>query len=237
MPVRIPYEHREGLANLIALSDEEANRLYQALAAEGPALYPPVLERRAAETSRLELSRVRPIIGAVISLITSRDRQGLSTDTVANDIATAAASEGVGGLQIDSPAVAIFKQRLVQFIGLEQPLGVTARALDVMTQHKNVLQRSRILTDIRPIFSSGDNPQPTAAVIVHNLQLVTYSDGDFVTFVAALDSQDLRSLAKVITRAIQKEKSLKSVISTGGLSYIDVVQPPLDSEELEDEQD
>jgi hypothetical protein len=153
---------------------------------------------------------------------------------VVSDIAEAAASEKLGGLEPGSPAVPAFADKLTRLMSLEQPLGVTSRALDVMTQHKNPLRSSRILSDIRSIFSSGDDPRPVAAVIVHNLRLATMTDGDYFTFTAALDSQDLRSLAAVVARAIKKEESLKGAIQRAGLSYIDVLPVEQPEELLED---
>lgn len=237
MSITIPLQHREALVSLIALSDDETNRLFHALAAEPPALWPPVLAKRAAETSGLQAERVVSIVDALISLITTRDRHHLSAEKVATDIAEAASLEHLGGLEPGSAAIPAFAQKLTRLMSLEQPLGTTSRALDVMTQHKNPLRSSRILSDIRSIFSSGDDPQPVASVIVHNLQLATMTDGEYFTFTAALDTQDLRSLAAVVTRAIKKEESLKSTIKRAGLSYIDVlpVEPP--AEDLEDLED
>lgn len=228
MSVTIPLQHREGLANLISLSDDETSRLVDALAAESPALWPAVLAKRVAEKADLQPDRVESIVSALISLITTRDRLHFSTEKVVSDIAEAASSEKLGGLEPGSSAVPVFTDRLTRLMRLERPLGITSRALDVMIQHKNPLRSSRILSDIRSIFSSGDDPQPVAAVIVHNLQLATITDGNYFTFTAALDSQDLRSLAAVVARAIKKEESLKGAIERAGLSYIDVlsVEPP-----------
>jgi hypothetical protein len=228
MSLKIPLQHREGLANLISLSDEEASRLADALATEQPALWPTMLARQVAERSHLNSERVEEILRALISLITTRDRLDFSTEKIVNDIVEAASLEKLGGLEPGSSAVSVFADRLTRLMSLERPLGITSRALDVMIQHKNPLRSSRILSDIRSIFSSGENPQPVAAVIVHNLQLATMTDGEYFTFTAALDAQDLRSLATVVARAIKKEESLKDAIERAGLSYIDVlsVKPP-----------
>jgi len=234
MSVTIPRQHREALASLITLSEDDMNRLFDALTTQSPTLSPTVLGRRAAEASGLETERVVSIVQALISLITTQDQRRLSTEKVAIDIAEAAGSEKLGGLEPGSPNISTFAKRLTRLMTLEQPLGVTSRAVNVMIQHKNPLRSSRILSDIRAIFSSGDDPQPVAAVIVHNLQLATMTDGDYLTFTAALDAQDLRSLAAVVARAIKKEDRLKNTIQQAGLSYIDVLPADLLAGDLED---
>jgi hypothetical protein len=235
MAVNIPLYHREGIVNLITLSDADADRLFDALGRQPPTLLPQVLGQRTAEASGLATDRVTPIVKALLSLITTRDEERLTSDQVATDIANEAAAQKLGNLQPESPTVAAFRDRLTRFLSLEQPLWITARAANVMIQHKNALRSSRILSDIRAIFSSGDDPEPVAAVIVHNLQLTTIADGDYCTFIAALDTQDLRSLAAVIARAIKKEERLKTAIHRAGLSYIDILPTEVPINEINEE--
>jgi hypothetical protein len=223
MPITIPQEHKAAIASLITLSDEEADRLFNALNAAAPTILPRALAQRVAEESNLPKDSVAEIVDVLISLITNRDWNELATEKIANDVAAAAAAEHLGGLEPNSPAVLGFAQRVSRFLNLDRSLGVTSKAMNVLTQHKNPFRSARILTDIRAVFSTGDDPSPSAALIVHNLQLVTTTDGLYSTFIVALDTQDLRALASVISRAIKKEERLKEVIKRSGLSYIDVV--------------
>lgn len=223
MLVTIPEEHKAALAKLISLSDEENRRLLDALSGSAPTIWPQMLARQSAVKSSLPAEDVSSIVDALISLIASRDRNNFSTEKVVNDVADAAASEGLAGVQNGSPERAKLVERLTTFLSLDRSLGVTSRALNVMTQHRHPFKAARILSDVRTVFSTGDDPQPIAGLIVHNLQLTTVTDGEFRTFITALDSVDLRSLASVISRAIKKEDRLKSVIQKAGLSYIEIV--------------
>jgi hypothetical protein len=223
MLVTIPQEHKAAIAKLVSLSDDETSRLLDALNTLAPTIWPHALAKQAATKSALVAEDISSIVDALISLIASRDRNNFSTEKVVNDVAEAAASEGLAGIQAGSPEWTKLVERLTSFLSLERSLGVTSRALNVMTQHKHPFKSARILTDIRTVFSTGDDPQPIAALIVHNLQLTTVTDGYYHTFVAALDSLDLRSVASVINRAIKKEDRLKGVIQKSGLSYIEIV--------------
>src|SRR5438270_167374 len=137
MPITIPSAHKAALANLISLSDEDTNRLFDELNAAAPTISPRVLAQRVAEKAKLPKDRVTEIVEVLISLVTNRDRNNLSTETVAKDVATAAADERLGGLEPDSPAISNFERRIARFLALDRSLGVTSKAVDVLIQHKN----------------------------------------------------------------------------------------------------
>jgi len=223
MPAQIPERHSAALADLISMSDEQLRDISSALAKTKPTISPQTLAKRAAEKTEISSERFQAIIEALTSLIISREQNRLSSEQVAADISRAAAEKSLGGLQPSSPKVKEFEQRLVTLLALEQPLGISARALNVLTQHKNVFQWARILTDMRGVFSQGDSPKPIAAMIIHNLEIATFTDNDLSKFFAALDTEDLRALARVIDRAIKKERTLKDAIERAGLPYVEVV--------------
>lgn len=79
-----------------------------------------------------------------------------------------------------------------------------ARATDLIQANQNLLWDTRILTDIRPIFTEGSDPKPTGWLALHTLQL-TYWDGSHVgEFFVVLDRDELHRLAKGIERAQSK---------------------------------
>jgi hypothetical protein len=223
MPLTIPSEHKVALTKLASFSDEQTQRLLEALRAAAPTIWPHALAKQIATTADLPLEDVTEILDTLISLIANRDQKNFSTEKVASDVANAMAAEHIGDIQPNSAEMANVEKRLREFLEVDRSLGVTSRALNVMTQHKHPFRSGRILTDIRTVFSTGDDPQPIAGLIVHNLQIATITDGNYETFVAALDSLDLRALANVINRAIKKEDQLKSVIQRAGLSYIEMI--------------
>jgi hypothetical protein len=80
---------------------------------------------------------------------------------------------------------------------------------------------SRVLTDIRPIFSLKEDLHPTAAVIIHNLEFVTHTDDRHTYTYIALDPNDLRKLKRTLERALQKEEILKKSVVASGMTYLD----------------
>jgi hypothetical protein len=115
-----------------------------------------------------------------------------------------------------------FKKDLAQLLSFDRSLGVTSKALDVMTEHENVFQNARILTDIRPVFGKNITKKPAAAVTIHTLQISYEQSGSLKEFYVAMDSRDVRILQAVLQRAIMKEISLKVLIHRSSVPYLEV---------------
>lgn len=90
-----------------------------------------------------------------------------------------------------------------------------AAALDLSYEHPNLLRRTRILTDIRPLYSD-DATEITGAVVSHTLQLRYFSaDGDHELSVS-LDNADIETLAKQCRRASVKSKTARNLMAEKG---------------------
>jgi len=221
--IKIPAQHRAAITYLVSLPNEDFGRLISALAETKPTMEPRALACHAALLAKLDVPQVELLIQAIVSLLQSRDPKDLPTDQVAKDIAGAAAEANLAELQQAPATRSILEDRLRQLLDLEQPLGITSRAITVLSQHKNAYQWARILTDVRPIFSRGDHPVPVATMIVHNLEIAAHTNNRVEKIFVALDSQDIRRLAKVLDRALVKEESLRTTMQKTQLPYIDVV--------------
>lgn len=91
-------------------------------------------------------------------------------------------------------------------------LPVCAKALDLAYEHERILQESRIVTDIRPVFDADDNSvEVRGVVIVHQLRLTFEQEGETRSLLCALDRQDLFALRAACERAIKKEEKLRDM--------------------------
>lgn len=108
---------------------------------------------------------------------------------------------------------------LTLFLGLEHSIGAKAKTFLVMTRYERLFTDARILTDFRPVFKTNVTELPTAGVIIHNLQIDYRKNGEQKQFYVALDDQDLNTLAEVLKRAVNKSRSLASLISQTGISF------------------
>jgi hypothetical protein len=118
--------------------------------------------------------------------------------------------------------VSRFKARLNDLLRINS-VKLIAKAHDVLLEHEQTFSSSRILSDIRPVFGENVEDLPVAAVIVHNLNIVYFKGGTRREFVLALDIKDIPSLIETLERAKSKTESLKKIISSTNMTYIDVV--------------
>lgn len=115
-----------------------------------------------------------------------------------------------------------FKERLLQLLGVSTAQ-LIAKAHDILLEHAQTFSSARIVSDIRPVFGESVEAPPTAAVIVHMLNLVYFQAGERQEFVVALDTKDIQLLLDTLERAAKKTKSLESLIASTGMTYMEVV--------------
>jgi hypothetical protein len=86
---------------------------------------------------------------------------------------------------------------------------LSAKALDLSYEHSHLLQRARIITDVRPIFDH-DATRIEASVISHKL-MVRYDDveGEHVLSLS-VDERDVKELIKQCERALRKAQTAKA---------------------------
>jgi hypothetical protein len=137
-------------------------------------------------------------------------------------VASATAHE-VGGISKGSPEASALRERLIMLLSIEKTVGIIAKAGELLYTYPIVYQSARILTDVRPVFSSEKEPTPIASVISHTL-VVDTSEGDTEgrakRIFIALDSEDLTDLKRVIERASQKEAALRRILPEQALAPV-----------------
>jgi len=110
--------------------------------------------------------------------------------------------------------------RLTSLLASET-LHVTSKALDLLVAQPNSLTGARIITDLRMIFHDDPNVPPTGALVIHQLRLSYHGDSGHKEFYIALDSNDLKTLKKVIERAEAKAQTMMNLAQTAHLYLIE----------------
>jgi hypothetical protein len=112
--------------------------------------------------------------------------------------------------------------RLTELLRIDTPLGVSAKAMDVLSETERLYCRGRVVTDLRPIFSIDTESPPVSAVVLHTLR-INYHVGqrkEIAQFFVTLEADDLRNLQSVIERAIAKEESLRSFADANSITCL-----------------
>jgi hypothetical protein len=213
MRLAIPKSQRESFKQFISLPDEKWGALLQALEAAEPAISAHALAKQISPNVDLSIDQLRQVIVMAGSLYMTRDQRGTNVEEFAEAVVEEAVHEDLEGLA-DPAAAAKLKERILRLLSLDSSLGVSAKATQLLFSHKNPLLTARIFTDIRPVFTGDEKLVPRAAVVSHTLELVTSTDGRRLSHYIALDSSDLETLKRVVDRAIHKEASLKTIMSS-----------------------
>jgi hypothetical protein len=116
------------------------------------------------------------------------------------------------------------QERLSKNLGrllADEGLVVASKAVYLKRDYEHRYCRTRILTDIRPIFGEDRTLAPATALIVHMLQLVYHEGQSTKEIHIALDAESLSSLKLQIERAEDKAKSLKTLLNNAKMPALD----------------
>jgi hypothetical protein len=212
----IPPDQKAGLQKLDALSAEEFEQLKTALAAVPMRLYVFQLTREASDrVPTLHPASVEGIVEALWQIEFMRYALEAPKEPFMEDIAEAIA---VAGVTADLPAL---MERLDTLLGLPS-LTIATKARVLLTD-ANSYCRSRVLTDIRPVFGPEVEAMPQAGVVVHHLTIGYHTTGPNMSdVVVSLDADDINNLIETLQRAQKKQYQLQQVLAAAKVPYLDV---------------
>ena len=110
-----------------------------------------------------------------------RDSRDLTASEVAEAVSNASSEIDSKEFQMTGEKREVLSARLKLLLELDKSIGPTAKAWDIFTKHQRTYCSSRILTDVRPIFT-GENPEVSGSVIVHTLALTHHENGEHQEF-------------------------------------------------------
>lgn len=218
----IPDNDIAALQKLVSLSKGERLKLFDAIKQAEPTLQLKKLNTQIVKTVDLDEQDLLPIIKMFGSMYKGIISSGISAEVFAEDLNKALQA-------FDAPPFKGMKsgkrndltKYISKILTLDKSLGITVKALGVMTEHEHVYCRTRVLTDMRPIFCEGID-KPDAFVTIHTLKIGYHDSEGHKNMFIAMDKNDIKELINVLKRAEQKEKALDSFLSTSKLVHIDV---------------
>lgn len=221
MALRIPEQHYGAIRRLNALAPEATESIVAALGAVKPTLRIKDLVTSLSRRIKLPKGDAEEFVEVLIALYATRDSLELSLDEFLEELVSAARAQIP---DIDSATHESWdglRRNLHRLLDLEDPLGISAKSLGVMTDHARVFATARVISDVRPIFGATPGRLPVAATIVHNLKIEFSKRGRRHAFFVALDTHDLRRLRQVTDRALAKDRALRRLVSKSDVSFLD----------------
>ena len=219
----IPRSIRTGLLRIGSLTDEQFKELYSAL----ERLPLRINQRTIFDYDGLDIKAISAddldsIQEALFPIYVAQGTTNTLVSTYADDIiASLQEAELDSDGQRSQEAISAFKERFKRLLAIERPK-LIAKAHDVLTGQKPTYLKSRIFTDIRPVFMDEVQTAPGSAVIIHMLRINYYMDDREHQFVVALDTNDVQQLIATLERARNKTETLNSIVAAANLKLIDV---------------
>jgi len=218
----IPEYYIPSLQKLAALSEDKREGFLRALNQAIPTLELGKMKGQIAEKVDIDDEDLLDILRMFGSMYRGRISSDISAQEFADDLnKSLLMNDELPFKDQETNTLDSFTSFIVKVLDADESLGVTAKALDVMTEHEHVYCRARVLTDMRPVFG-GEVDKPDAFVTVHTLKLGFHDNAKHKDVYIAMDRNDVRELIGVLERAEKKEKALDAFLKNSNLTHLDV---------------
>ena len=104
-----------------------------------------------------------------------------------------------------------FVVNLKQLINIDS-LIISVKSAMLADEFQNKYSKSRIFTDIRPVFHKNTDDKIMFYITVHNLKFIYYNNNVKKEFFISLDDNNINELKNVLIRAEKKSLILKKTI-------------------------
>ncbi|MHA1783820.1 MAG: hypothetical protein ACTSVY_09210 [Candidatus Helarchaeota archaeon] len=218
--LRIPIYVFESLMKWINIPETEKEKLFEELGKITPTLNFDEIIDELRKKVDIERNLLRDIFHAFLSIYLNLNKYNLSYEEFINEIYQSIKEIKPEKIYLEEKNKEIYTKLIEKIATLDQTIGILSKAVDVWTDHAITYFQSRILTDLRPIYSKKVEKAPKNAVLIHNLKIEYMKDFNTRSFFVAMDSNDLLELKNVIDRAILKQKSLLTLCEEKNINVL-----------------
>lgn len=203
----IPEEFIEGFENIISLTDEDLNALTTML--DNLSIsdqFDVVLDKSKNNFRTVSPNQLKTILRTLISIVTIFDKSENNIEEFTSEFSKSFLFSKKEATQIDSNNL---KKKLSIILKSFKNLTATVKGQDLLTENQNNFRESRIISDVRMLFSGDMHAKEKNAVIVHNLKIQYLHNRKIKDFFVALDLSDLKKFKATVDRAIEKDAAIK----------------------------
>ncbi len=210
MALEIPKEDTGSLAVIKALPSASAERFIAALVSARPVSNPEEMaEQIAKQVPSIPIARLKPVVETLYTLYYIRELSGVPHARFIEDL--------IDGLrrcphpqlaQKDLPKLRSLLEKLMNI----ETLRAVSKGARLQRDGERLYCESKVLSDIRPVFSADATAPPVGGVLTHTLKLAYHEGSNHKEFHLILDSEDLIALHEVILRAQEKDSTLRDLL-------------------------
>jgi len=208
--IRIPEQVVKGFELVSKLNDDQRLEILNILGRIQIGTTNKVLVDNFIEKLSMSKYDSREIVSMILSILGLIENSENEVDVIADDLFKALGEIGNENITLDSEYKTFLNELLKK--SLNSPLSVTQKAFRLIHERDNLLIKSKIITDVRPVFGGNNNSEVKATSILFNLRLSytpSQNSESESTITFALDEKDLLELKDEILRAEVKAKSIK----------------------------
>jgi len=187
-----------------------------------PSLDSDALAQAIAHDAGLDVDVTSPVLEALWPLAMVQRRLDMDTDTFIGELEKCLETEArVKWSKDDITGWGVLKPHIVNLLSGESSIASSAKAVELLMEQPLFLCRSRIVTDMRPIFNEEAN-QLKGMLPFHTLILRCHEGSTTNKQIhVALDASDLANLRKQVSRAEEKERYMRKSLSAAGFMTVD----------------
>jgi hypothetical protein len=206
----IPRQHIEPLKALADLPDDTFEQLLKEIESEKPVQDRSTLIQQV--TSGLgDRSKARRLVNTLVSLYNVGTYREWDLVVLAPAVANSPQLH-----DLTDPQRAKLTER-IQRLFSNRTVATISSAGRIIFDHERVFHRARVLTDIRPVFTTDDDV-PSGAVLVYTLRVDSHKLGRDESLSFAMDDRDLERLKQAVDRAVDERAGVKRLLESTGLT-------------------
>ena len=152
----------------------------------------------------------KALADAIVGIHILKQALGKSAAEVAHDVAEAIRLNTSANLSEDQ--LGAFAENATTLLNVV-PLQASAKSLALRGDHNHIFLRSRIFTDIRPVFADDLNSPLLASLLTHTVKISFRSNGQQESVFFVADAEDLKQLKKDISRALDKAQAISKLLN------------------------
>lgn len=213
----IPERFEDGFSELDSLTKEQYALVKEVLEKQHnkssinglASVLSPIISK---EFEHIDIYEILMSVGSIIPYIDTKEMIGEIVDDIVFlcDLGELTSKENTGD----------FRER-IEFLLNNDNVYLASKSDDLLNNYGNTFITGRSITDIRPVFGL-EMGTPKAAVIVHNLSIHYQSNEEpyHKDITLVLTGKDIEGLKDILVRAEEKEKCLKSILSSSNIDNL-----------------
>lgn len=216
LPFSVPARHARTLKALVKLDDSQFGKIIDSLKSAGDSLSSVTDIQMAFEAgSVLGRGVARRAVLAVIGLYVLHTSHNWELRQIVDQASKSKE------LELADAEQSVLAERLNQLLA-STDLQLVAKAVDIVGEQANNFHRSRVITDMRPVFSDAGEEAVDAAVITQTLIINYFDDGGQKrSLFVSLGEDHIRKLQHDLARAELKADAIRRLCASGSVRIID----------------